>query len=40
MTVVTSNGVGGPWNSGKEEVNNNNRRKQNAGNKQSKGKKK
>ena len=29
MTIVTSNDVGGPWQSGKEEVNDNSRRQQN-----------
>ena len=29
MKIVTSNDVGGPWQSGKEEVNDNSRRQQN-----------
>jgi hypothetical protein len=40
MTVVTSNDIGGPWKSGKEENNDNSRRKQNTDSKKSKGNKK
>jgi len=29
MKIVTSNDIGGPWQSGKEEVNDNSRRQQN-----------
>ena len=37
MKIVTSNDIGGPWQSGKEEVNNNSRRKQNTDKKKQKG---
>tara|TARA_R100000005_G_scaffold95675_1_gene78154 strand:+ start:1857 stop:1976 length:120 start_codon:yes stop_codon:yes gene_type:complete len=39
MKIITSNDIGGPWNSGKEEVNNNSRRKQNTDKKTKKTKK-
>jgi hypothetical protein len=38
MKIVTSNDIGGKWQSGKEEVNNNSRRQQNT--KPKKGKRK
>ena len=40
MKIVTSNDIGGPWQSGKEEVNNNSRRKQNTDKKKQKGRSK
>ena len=40
MKIVTSVGIGGPWQSGKEEVNNNTRRQENTNTKTKKAKKK
>ncbi len=36
MKIVTSIDIGGPWQSGKKEVNDHSRRKQNTGNKKTK----
>ena len=36
MKIVTSNDIGGPWQSGKEEVNDHSRRKQNTNSKKTK----
>tara|TARA_R100000808_G_scaffold18525_1_gene40589 strand:+ start:232 stop:396 length:165 start_codon:yes stop_codon:yes gene_type:complete len=40
MKIVTSNDIGGPWQSGKEEVNDHSRRKQNTNSKKTKKSKK
>ena len=40
MKIVTSNDVGGPWRSGKKEVNDHNRRQQNVNTKKTKKSKK
>tara|TARA_R110002020_G_scaffold439634_1_gene650143 strand:- start:373 stop:504 length:132 start_codon:yes stop_codon:yes gene_type:complete len=40
MKIVTSNDIGGPWQSGKEEANDNSRRQQNTNSKKSKKSKK
>ncbi len=39
MKIVTSNDIGGPWQSGKEEVNDHSRRQQNTNTKTKKSKK-
>ena len=40
IAIVTSNDIGGPWKSGKEDVNNHSRRKQNTNTKKVKKSKK